>query len=172
MFFIHNSVSADSSFNQSDYDLLPLYCQEKVGAKKTDTYKFDHKNWRHAHHFCRGLMFLNRAKIKLIPNIDKAISNIKYVDEAWSQSFVLRPQMHLYLGEAYQMAGNDALAAQNYIKAIHLKPKHPAGYLALSRSYEKMGATDEAISALEDGLKRVPESKSKPLRKNLSRLKK
>lgn len=157
-------------WTQSELAVLPSYCQEKLGGKKSAV-KFNRKDWGHGHHYCYALVFLNRAKIKPRTNLGLAISNFNYVDRAWSQSFVLRPQMHLYLAEALQMQGDNVGAGQNYLKAIRLKPKHPAGYLALSRHYEKMGAREQAITTLEDGLKRVPESKSKPLKKKLDKLK-
>lgn len=158
-------------FTQGEIALLPPSCQAKLGGKKSYM-KFNKEDWGHGHHYCYGVAFLNRAKTKPTPNLDLAISNFGYVDKRWSQTFALRPQMHLYLGKALQMKGDDVGAGQNYLKAIQLKPKHPAGYLALSSHYEKMGAKEQAITTLEDGLKRVPESMSKPLQKKLGRLKK
>jgi tetratricopeptide (TPR) repeat protein len=169
----HSSVLAEGRYNwtQSEIAVLPSYCQGKLTGKKTAV-TFNKKDWGHGHHYCYALVFLSRARTKQIPNLGLAISNFDYVDKAWSQSFILRPQMHLYLGEALQMQGDNVGAAQNFMKAIRLKPKHPAGYLALSKQYEKMGAKDQAITTLEDGLKRVPESKSKPLQRKLDKLKK
>jgi tetratricopeptide (TPR) repeat protein len=66
-------------------------------------------------------------------------------------------EAHYNLGSIYLGQENFAAAADEFQKAIDLRPDSGDAYRALSRVYEKKGNTDQAITVMEKGVAVRPE---------------
>jgi len=64
----------------------------------------------------------------------------------------------LDLGEKYLLELNYEEAVMQFTKLIEIEPKNPRGYLGLAEAYAGLDDTDKAVTALENGLKQLPEN--------------
>ena len=58
-------------------------------------------------------------------------------------------RVHVNIGEAHELAGNNALAHESYNTAIELNPLFIKGYLRSAALYEKQGNLDAALAAFK-----------------------
>lgn len=123
------------------------------------------ENYQHMHHYCWGVNWANRAdrdwdnKIAQSYDLQVAAANFNYVLEHATPGFFMRPEIHLRLGKVLLRTNNHVEAAQNFLKAIQIKPDYVPAYLALSDFYKETGSLTQARSLLEEGLKQVPSSR-------------
>jgi len=152
---------------------LPRYCylkqvygEDKNHPEEQAIYDMLGVDYVHMHHYCWGLNYANRAdsdwndKVARSYRLQLAANNFNYVLAAATPGFFMRPEIHLQLGKVLLRAGKSAEAAQNFQKAIQIKPDYVPAYLALSDYYKQIGSPAKALSLLEDGLKQVPSSPS------------
>ena len=116
------------------------------------------------HHYCFGLNYMRRAN--LTPDetlrtffLSRALDNIKYVLKQPERPVILLPEIHLNMGFALRLIGEDALAANEYIAATKVLPSYSPAYGALSDYYRDAGDLEGAKRTLRLGLEHAPNSK-------------
>ncbi len=130
--------------------------------------------FNHMHHYCWGLMKLNRA-LHLARGkhardffFNDAITEIDYVLNRSSEDFVLRPELLTKKGQSLIMLGRGPLAVIELERAIELKPDYWPPYVQLADYYSQIGDTAKAREMIERALGFAPESKT--LRSKLDEL--
>jgi tetratricopeptide (TPR) repeat protein len=120
----------------------------------------------HLHHYCLGINFVNRAnrswdnKKNKTYFLSKAELNMKYMLSHTQESFILRPDIYLQLGEVYVQQGDVGAAIAQFQNAIRLRNDYWRSYAALSDLYKKNNNPSEALKVIEEGLKHVPDSRA------------
>lgn len=120
----------------------------------------------HMHHYCYGLMHLNRATILARDaetrrfNLNNAILEFDYVLERAPKNFALLPEILTKKGEVMLRQGRAPLAMTQFERAIELKPDYWPPYAQMSDYYAHNGDTERARSILKQGLAQSPEAKA------------
>ena len=150
--------------------MLPPYCAPRMAddyssaTAKEWIDRFTMENYVHMHHYCLGLMELNRAygkgRSRGAGDLASSIQNIDYVIKGTAPDFFLQPEFHLNKGKALAFMGRSELAALEFQQAIQLKPDYAAPYAALSDYYRDKGAKQKARETVEQGLEKIPDSKA------------
>lgn len=99
------------------------------------------------HHFCAGLIELNRAK-RGRGTYTNAITEINY---SYSKMGASHPQLSFvasYLGKALYLSGKKKEAGDVWIDAIHAQPDRRESYLALAEALMKEGQNQKALEIL------------------------
>lgn len=148
----------------SDVKMLPTFCRYlSIGnyQKNAKRLKMQGKlPAKHAHHYCHGLKFLNRAMYKGDKSaLHAAVGEFDYVQHHSKPSSPLLPSTSLNKAKALELLGKPQNALREYSKAIKLKPKYPQAYVGLSGFYLKLGMKKEALAAIKAGLKYSKSSK-------------
>lgn len=126
------------------------------------------------HHYCWGLMHLNRAKVLARDaqtrsfHYGSAIGDFDYVIRHAPPDFALLPEILTKRGEALLGLGRSALALAEFERAIQLKPDYWPPYAQISDFYKANSDTRKAREILEAGLAHSPQAKS--LRRRLNEL--
>ena len=116
----------------------------------------------HLHHYCWGLMHLNRARILAREaqtrnfNYASAISEFDYVIRHARPDFALLPEILTRRGEALLGLGRTAQALAEFERAIELKPDYWPPYAHISDYHKSRGDSGQARTILEAGLKVAP----------------
>ena len=174
-------AKAVGSWEPSDAEMrgLPPYCNGKLKGNKTEAQLWAPRlgeGYGHIHHYCVALNFIRRAeknwkdKENQKFNYNRARTNIQYMLTHTSESYFMRPEFHVKLGEVLIQLGRESQGAAEFEKAIAQKADYIPAYTGLSDYYKKLGQLDMAREALQRGLERAPESRS--LKRRLKRLKK
>jgi len=115
------------------------------------------------HHYCWGLMKLNRA-LFLARNdqartfyFGSAISEFDYVLERSPEDFVLMPEMLTKKGQALIRLGRGPIAVPILEKAVELKPDYWPAYLQLSDFYRASGQISLAKDTLQKAVSQSPD---------------
>ncbi len=149
--------------------MLPAYCDAKIGRKLPESVDYwrdrmRHENWIHIHHYCSGLIELNRyyrsARGRQRANLGNAVNEFSGMLRAWTPDFFLRPEAHLNRGKAYRLMGNQGQALGDFLKALELNPRLTSATTELADLYRKTGKKAEALAVIRQGLEHSPESKS------------
>lgn len=174
-----------------DYDpretaLLPSYCRHTQAFREVmpggdDQQAIRHweqimgaDNYLHMHHYCLGLMHLNRARILARDtqtrnyHFSRAIGEIDYVLRNARHDFFMRPEMLTRRGEALVGLKQGPRAVADFEAAIAAKPDYWPAYAQLSDFHRSLGDLGKAREVLEAGLKHAPDSKG--LRRRLEEL--
>ncbi len=96
-----------------------------------------------------------------IPKLSMILSIFLLIAVLSSCSSPARPltsEELLDLGEKYLLELNYEEAVMQFTKLIEIEPKNPRGYLGLAEAYAGLDDTDKAVTALENGLKQLPEN--------------
>ncbi|GAB4466149.1 MAG: hypothetical protein OHK0044_05640 [Burkholderiaceae bacterium] len=119
----------------------------------------------HMHHYCWGLMHLNRAKILARDaqvrgfNYASAINEFDYVLQRARPDFALLPEILTKRGEALLGLGKAAQAIAEFERAIELKPDYWPAYAQMAEHHQRQGDRDKARRILQAGLKNAPDAK-------------
>jgi tetratricopeptide (TPR) repeat protein len=149
--------------------MLPPYCDAKMGRKTPESVSFWHNqmgagNWVHIHHYCGGLIELNRyyrgAKGRKTPNLRIAVNEFTGMLNAFTPDFYLRPEVHLNRGKALKFMGRDGEALADFVKALELNPRLAPASIELADIYAKSGKKEQALAVLKKGLEQAPNTKS------------
>ena len=167
---LFSSPSAQAGPLGPEAAMLPPYCAPRMAddyssaSAKEWIDRFTMENYVHMHHYCIGLMELNRAygkgRSRGAGDVASSIQNIDYVIKGTAPDFILQPEFHLNKGKALAFMGRSELAALEYQQAIQLKPDYAAPYAALSDFYRDKGAKQKARETVEQGLEKIPDSKA------------
>ncbi len=126
------------------------------------------------HHYCWGLMKLNRA-LYLARNdqarlfyFRDAILEFDYVLERSPEDFILKPEILTKKGQSLIRLGRGAVAVQDLERAIALKPDYWPPYVQLSDYYKESGQIALAREVLEKALAQSPDAA--PVKQRLAEL--
>lgn len=118
------------------------------------------------HHYCYGLMKVNRA-ILLSRDattrrfyLNDAVNEYDYVIQRAKPDFLLLPEVLTKKGEALGHLGRGPLAVFEYERAIELKSDYWPPYARLADYYKDSGDIPKARQVLEAGLQAVPDTKA------------
>ncbi|MEW6118592.1 MAG: tetratricopeptide repeat protein [Pseudomonadota bacterium] len=148
--------------------MLPPYCDAKMGRQNPADVEYwrarmGHENWIHMHHYCGGLIELNRyyraAKGKQRPNLGNAVNEFTGMINGWAPGFYLRPEAHLNRGRAYKFMRHDGKALADFTKALELDPGLTPASVELADLYKAAGKKQDALDVLKRALERKPDSK-------------
>lgn len=178
---ISNLASAEYPKTDLDYMGLPIFCKEmhqegNVGTARAQMWEKRLAGNGGIHHYCAGLFTYNLAwqtsdKTERTSKLKRALAEMNYpLHHGISPNFVLLPKMYYDIGKVHEGLEDYKSAIDMYQKSIERSPKTWMPYAALSDIYIKLNKTNEAISILEQGLEKKPDSK--PLLKRISKLKK
>jgi hypothetical protein len=174
-----SDASAQHKFylTKEEYLSLPTYCKAQRFMQRDSPIvtvpASEHAKWQAMlgpgfetmHHFCRGLIFMQRAASLKSPkeqerNYREAIANFIFVQRTPSvtQDFALLPEICLRKGFAHLLLDERVEAAMEFTEAIRLKPDYTPAYGAMIDYYVSFGELEEAQKVLETGLKHAPSS--------------
>lgn len=155
---------------------LPDYCKCKGAVnidprtkenlrKKWDRFfsKYPHgENWVHLHHYCQGLLMLNRF-YRGVGNpsalLKEAESQFNYMIKQSNPKFILVPEYHLKMGITQKLMGRDSKSLQHFTEAIKLKKDYVPAYVHIIDYYKEHNDFKNAIRTAKMGLKHSPNSK-------------
>lgn len=132
------------------------------------------KPFQALHHYCWGLMKLNRALFLARDNQARmfyfrdAINEFDYVLERAPEDFILLPEILTKKGQALIRLGRGPLAVPILEKAVELKPDYWPAYVQLSEHYQASGQIGLAREALQRALAQSPDVDS--LKRRLAEL--
>lgn len=116
----------------------------------------------HMHHYCDGLLWLNRYAKTFDRREQKRILQSAYgsfmymvprVDNSWP----LRGELYYNMGRVQALRGEDGEALIAFRKALDYDPRLRDAYLAASVLYEKMNDNKQALTLISEGLRHVPD---------------
>jgi len=150
---------------------LPEFCIYTQGWDDTDLNKYKKAlkkygfGWSHMHHYCVGLIDIQRA-FSIIGNTKKrnfefrqAISQFQYVLKNTDMKFSLRPMVLAKQAYVFFLLNEFNKAFNNYRIAAGLKRNYIPAYIGMADCYLKLGDKTGAVSILKIGLKYIPKSK-------------
>lgn len=164
---------------EQELRLLPPYCiktaviSKHYGREQAPTGHDDEtkqfisiygNNFWSMHHYCFGLMHLNRAygaknRDEKGSNLGQAIKEFDYVLNGADKDFVLLPEIYTNKGTVLMLQKQHGASVGELSKAIALKPDYPQPYAQLSDYYEDNKKTGAALQILEQGLTHNPDAK-------------
>lgn len=157
--------------------LLPKYCtytqmfRERVAGGNDPPviegwYSRLGPTFHHMHHYCLGLMKMNRAMF-LAPDqigrrfyLNDSITEIDYVIERAPPDYVLMPEFLTKKASALILLGKGPVGVMLLERAIELRDDYWLPYAQLSDYYKDSGDPRKAREALERGLAKTPDVKA------------
>lgn len=167
--------TATDAFDPREVALLPKYCiysqslrpvvkggddPEAVAA----WYAYMGPPFHHVHHYCVGLMKMNRALLLARDTTTKnfyladAIREIDYVIDRADDTFVLMPEMRTKKGECLVLLGRGPEGVVEFERAIAVKRDYWPPYAQKSDFFKAMNDPQKAREALEEGLAQMPDA--------------
>lgn len=116
------------------------------------------------HHYCWGLVNLNRLKTGRAQTNNKAyfakqiVNEYMYVVNNALPGFVLLPEIWTRIGEASLLAGDIGGAMDAYAQARQIKPDYWPAYAQWAEFQAKVGKKKEALELVRSGLEYAPDS--------------
>lgn len=162
-----------TAYDAREVGLLPHYCKytqsfrDRVpGGNDQNRIQYYYATlgdpFHALHHYCWGLMKLNRAtflardlKVRNFYLTD-AIGEFDYVLDRSPDTFVLKPEILTKKGQSLVLLGKGARAVLEFERAMSIKPDYWPPYAHLSDWYRESGETEKARSTLLDGLELSP----------------
>jgi tetratricopeptide (TPR) repeat protein len=132
------------------------------------------RNFRHMHHYCKGLEHTNfalysaRTKQDRDSGLKYAIVEMDYTIQRVAPDFAVLPEMLTRKGENLIRLGRAPEGVVELNRAIELNPAYWPPYAALSDHYKEAGDLAAARDWLEKGLSATPDSKA--LKRRLAEL--
>lgn len=124
------------------------------------------------HHYCIGLMRVNRAQLFLVGNrrfnLESSVGEYDYVLNRAPANFILRPEILTKKGESLLLLDRPTEGAAALLRAIELKPDFWPPYAVLSDYFKKANNIAIARQWLEKGLAADPNARA--LRQRLDEL--
>ena len=153
---------------------IPRYCWCKVaesGAYNKEYNKWTSyfeqygkvgEGWGHIHHYCSGLLMLNRYQRRTgDPKylLGVAEKQFNYMITHSSKNFILMPEIYKNMGLTQKLMGNKDQAIQYLLTSIKLKRDYEPAYLELI-TILKSTNPQLALQIVEQGLKYSPDSEA------------
>lgn len=173
------------AFDSREIAMLPKYCiyspvfRERVpgGNNRAEIEKWQTlmgKAFESIHHYCWGLMKLNRANLLARDQQTRlfywgdAVREFDYVLQYAPDDFALKPELLTKKGEALFRLGKGPQGVIELEQAIQSKPDYWPAYIMLSNHYENAGDLAKARETLQIALSHAPEAVT--LKKRLTEL--
>ena len=172
-------------YNKKSVAMLPAYCKytpiygaqipglnraEVQAEVRAETQRWSatmgEQNWRHMHHYCKGLEAINYALYSARTKLDRdrllraALNEFDYVIPRVAPDFAVLPEMLTRKGETLVRLGRAPEGVGQLNRAIELKRDYWPPYAALSDHYKKAGDLANAREWLEKGLSAAPDAKA------------
>lgn len=108
------------------------------------------------HHYCRGLIWFDRATVETDPALKKrylqwAQNEVIFTYKGLPTDSPLIGPTFIMLGRICNERGDTKCAVANLQKAITLRPRDPSGYSALAIQYQKQKKLERAKETLLQG---------------------
>ncbi len=164
-----SQAHAATDMSAADIVMLPPYCDAKIGRKAPEAValwlgNMGRENWVHLHHYCGGLIEINRyyqgTTERKKANLGNAVREFKYVLDRWQPDFYLRAEAHLNRARAYKLMRQVGLAFADFKKAHELNPRLVQASIGLTDAYVQQGKKKEALAVLKSAIELNPDSKS------------
>ena len=161
----HALPASASRWTDAEIRALPDYCQARLGTKGEAQFNSWRKtlgpDFEHTHHYCYGLIQLNRyygarSSQEKKQILQGAYSNLVYVVQRVDPSYRILPEVYMNLGMVLSLQNKDGEALQAMLKAIELDPKLARAYSAIANQYVKLNKKDKALELTMEGLRQVP----------------
>jgi tetratricopeptide (TPR) repeat protein len=129
------------------------------------------QNFRHLHHYCKGLFvvalarYFETSKIRRDRLLRNSIAEFDYVLNRVEPTFALLPEILTKKGESLAGLGLPG-AVEPLHRALQAKPDYWPAYAALSDYFRDTGQIEQARQWLEKGLAAAPNAK--PLQRRLA----
>ena len=167
-------AKAQHSYEQSLMHMLPLFCrytQDFMGRfPGTGDRAAEYERWKtsmgptfiHMHHYCYGLMDVNRALLlsrtreDRLFNLNKSIAEFDYVIQRSTPDFSLLPEIHTKKGESLIQLDKADDAIFEFRRAIKIRADYTPPYAAMSDYYKGIGEIAKAREWLKNGLSAAP----------------
>ncbi len=140
----------------SELKLLPVYCKVKASIPNNDP-RAQHwinvlgPNYAHLHHYCVGLLKINRGDTALIGSktspsyyYSTALKEFSYMERNASSDFKLWPALLVKIGYVHERLKDNANAEIYYQKSVNKYPEYKRGYMQLVDLYIKQNRSEEA----------------------------
>lgn len=165
-----------TAYDPREVRLLPPFCpysQDFRANVPGGNSPSDIEKWRsvlgptyeHIHHYCWGLMKMNRAVLLLRGNPQFRLSYLgesnrefDYVLGRAAPDFILLPEILTKKAENLVRMGQGPAAIVEFSRAIEKKPDYWPPYAYLSDYYKEVGEKAKAREILEQGLAQVPQA--------------
>ena len=178
-------VEAQHDFERSLVYMLPVYCKYAPDFNQRNFGGHDPtevQRWRtlmgptfiHIHHYCYGLMDVNRAvflaktREDRMHNYYQSVNEFDYVIERATPDFSLLPEVLTKKGESLIALGRAGEAMFEFERAIKIKPDYSPAYAAASDFYKENGKLGKAREWLAKGLSAAPDASA--LKRRLAEL--
>lgn len=131
-------------------------------------------NFRHMHHYCRGLehttraLYFERTKAGRDRELRHSVMEFDYVIERVHPAFAMLPEILSKKGENLMRLGLDEAGLRALHRAIELQGDYWPAHAALSDYYKAAGDLNRAREWVEQGLVSAPQAK--PLQRRLEEL--
>lgn len=169
--------SAVTAYDPREVGRLPKYCiytqnfRDSVQGGRNEAqinywYSTLGQPFHSLHHYCWGLMKLNRALFLARDAqtrtfyFGSAIHEFDFVLERAPENFVLAPEILTKKGQALIRMGRGPMAVPILEKAIALKPDYWPPYVQLSEHYQASGQIGQAKQVLEKAIEQSPGTES------------
>lgn len=149
--------------------MLPPYCEARMVGKAPDAVSYwrtqmGQANWIHIHHYCGGLIELNRyyrsSSGRKKANLGNAVKEFTGMVNAFAPDFYLLPEAYLNRGRALKLMGRQGQAMGDFLKALEINSHLYQARIELANAYAKSGNTAQALDVLKKGLDQAPSNKS------------
>jgi len=168
-------ADAQQSYDAREVRLLPIYCKYTQIFRDhvpggNDPAQIDYytktmgTTFIHMHHYCWGLMNVNRASFisrtqqDRASNLFRSVQEFDYVLERAPVDFPYVPEILTRKGESLIRLDKGPEAVGTLQRAITTKPDYWPPYAALSDYYKDSGDVAKARDWLEKGLSASPDS--------------
>ncbi len=170
-------AEAQQAFEQTLVYMLPVYCkytQDFRGRLAGGNNREEIARWtssmgdtfNHMHHYCYGLMdvnraaFLSRTREDRAFNLNSSITEFDYVIQRAPPDFSLLPEILTRKGESLIQLDRAADGMFELQRAIKIQANYTPPYAAMSDFYKKTGQLTKAREWLEKGLSAAPNAKA------------
>lgn len=164
------ALSEPRNVSDGEIALLPVYCKDKEwNGGSVETYRKERwiaslgNSWKGVHHYCWALVNVRRAMLTAANPVQRkylievAVSDYFFAIENSTAEFLVLPEIHLRLGEAYELLNQPAAAIKAYENAIKLKPDYWPAYQRQAEVLIKLKLNDRAKQVVAEGLRAVAE---------------
>ena len=167
---ISTSTAGEAGHSVEEVAAIPKYCRDAQGfgpayGGSPETAKYWYQQlgsvMDHIHHYCRGLILINRARASMSTQrtrmYNASIGEINYTLRYVDEQFPLLPEMLTRKGEALVNIQKYREGEEVLRRAVELKPDYWPAYARLAESYIQRKNLEAARETLKQGLTRVDE---------------
>ncbi len=162
------------NWTEGELALLPSYCRDTQGFAHTQSGPQRSPRAEHwialmgetfwsMHHYCWGLMNLNRAQMAGVPRqqreflIGTSIDDYQFVLRTLRPDFPLLPEVLTRIGQAHLLLKQYDAASAAFMRAREVKPDYWPPYVDWAEAQLQLGLTAGARQTMEAALNYLPD---------------